>query len=375
MTGVPSRFWQRNYNGVFSSVTERGRVAVYYPYIERSTGSGKTKTYYLTTAGIDNACPQSGFVHRIKTLRYQRGNSGLTLIQNNEDHNWGRPYLTQVFDAAGKKLRQSCTEYDFSENMLGLAWNELSFGGQDYRIHWRFPDRVVESSDYVYEQRSYSISKTSAYDYYSPVKGGELKWHRESDSRNNGIRRLTEYTYANQKYPEMDALNILSPIVQQDVSDEASGTKEFHQSTVTTWKGHDVVQFQGQTPKLWRPYQTYAWRANVPSSGSRIFSDWTGVVTTNKCADGQDTDCWQLSSTNQSYNDNGYLTNVKDGLGVSTIFNYRTGEGYNGAYLTRVTRQGLSSNFEYDLRWGLLSKVTGPSGREQSYVYDAFGPP
>src|SRR5690606_559874 len=82
VSGIPPRFWERNYGGYFFKPNMRGKAAVVYSDITETYDDGTSKTTYYTT---DTSYPG---VEQLRSTIYNT-NSGYTVIQANEDINWG----------------------------------------------------------------------------------------------------------------------------------------------------------------------------------------------------------------------------------------------------------------------------------------------
>lgn len=386
LSGIPPRHWDYLYTGrgVYLPA-ERGRAAVYYDTISRTEPDGSTVVTSYTT---DVSHPSQ--VRRLETLAWLAGGDvGSTIIQGNQDWNWGRPYSTEYREGSNLVRRMDRT-YALSAAPLYLAWTATPAA---VAVEWGFANRVTREVDAQHgaagsapTERTYTyFDATGAFDSQSAGNG----LVRTVDVHHtDGRRRRTTYTYAYEKYAQLatahrlDAVALESvalinggtPPPPESVTQASSETIAYYQSaTATTWQAFIAEDGSGCTGcetsgsvSLFEPHQTFAWNDASLDPTTRSYTPfmaWTGGGQAG----------WQLKETTEGYNFFAQPLRVRDGRGSLTTLSYDT-----GGRLARVeipTGQGVTllRTYTWDTDFDALASVGDEYGRSTLYRYDDAG--
>ena len=351
----------------FMRVYDRRGAAVYYDYV-REVRSDRTqptgKNPYLCE-GVSIGGGQTVYTGLCQyaywsvvdpaytSSIYLQAGEMKTVIQDNSYMQWGHPY--RVTDTAGDGTT-TLRQYGYQVGVAARAFHMP----RDLNVYWRPASRLEWEETTVRG----SVKTKTTYDYSTPTT-----WYLRSVKQESaGLPTLvTERTYGFEKYSALDAANMLSPVVREDIYELNSTARTYYSAGVTLWS--TATGSHGD----WHPKYTYQWKANAPASSVAAFqtSWWAGGVT--------DSTYWKRASTTNEYDNRGRPTRLTDARGSTTLLEYTSTETLYNAYLEQVTRKQASGDLvfkmTYDGRFGQVASVTDATGTQvfQSYAYDAHG--
>jgi YD repeat-containing protein len=168
--------------------------------------------------------------------------------------------------------------------------------------------------------------------------------------------------------PMEEALRCSATIIYPN----SSGNR-YHTSEVTTYKAF----MTGENDTTWYPHRHFVWcdesytdsPVNFPGD---VFADETMTPSDPR---------WKCISVNNSFDAYGHVIEKEDAKGNVTNLYYGSNEtnlsNASGslfhAYLTGVESSGLSKQFDYYTKTGLVKSITDVNGDTMHFSYDQFG--
>lgn len=390
MTGVPAGNWTRNpqYPLRFFSPSSRGKVAVLYPWVRATRGTGTyTETRY---AGHSSGHP----VDPIETVSWRSGTFSaegqacsehetsnvceeLVIVQGNQHWDWGYKIREETW-INGHRDRLETLNHTPQKWDLMTSWTATHYAGQpafSFPVHVEFgqapltgknvdENGIITANYFNYDARTLQLSQVR--------EEGHLGYRYD--------KLTTDYEFAHDLYPGMRDKNMLSQVRRTARSRRAGNEAPVvYGAEVTTWENF--------TSGGWKPWRSLAWSGKTSTSSS--FTEWsTETVPTG----------WVETRRNEAYDDNGNLLLYRDGRGYYTQLYYGSNgspfsftSGSYGALLTgarRVYRRDLvdpempwpytgtndlTLSIQYDTERYLPTKTTTEEGVTTSYAYDPFG--
>lgn len=423
-TGVPPQSWRHfECSGAYHIQNERGRVAVYYEWVLRVNDDGSSA---LTRYSNPNS---HTVISRIETLAYKR--SGCTIVQGNQDWNWGIP-LGTTYDApdsggiadenpnapptySDPPVRRTSTQIDITSWPLAKGYSFSPDGGpggphdQFVDIVWGFADRVEQTQ--TMEWGEYTASGSggpggttgTASVQQEPGSGGGTSSSPVTrlitythDPHTGLVTESTEYltggrllkrryhygytlcpgpeaTCTNHEYTEFRNRNNLSAVVQEDLIEVAGGSTRYLASTATVWKRapieYNVPPDEPGGPALvfWKPVQVLAWNP-ASGSGTPTFNGWNAGTYDCTSPAGASYPDWQTVRRIGDFNENGFPGCDLDARGTKTTVTYD-----NAGRPERITKADLTRSFTYEPRFGLPASSTDVNNNVTRFTYDAHG--
>ena len=394
-TGKPSWQWSFEEGGLpmdnrrpFFFPSMRGRGAVYYDSVTRWNSDGsKVRTSYATPD------THPGIVRTLQWVGYEPSLNGsrlaFTLIQGNQDANWGRPILREYIPAGSDvPVREEAWEPELPTSTLANAWPQ----GGGVMVEQAYPT-LTNAQESVEISGGNRVSTRT--EYVGLVAGGHPGMTNAMNGKpryvdvhhEDGRVRRSSYIYAYEKYPELYEAHRLSEIASVTVSERTpSGddfTSEFYSAAATRYAAFTAEDdpdgpssptrvFGTRTTELFKPSGSFVWAAEEPSASTSAFSWWTTGTPTAE---------WEPAGSALAYNANGLPNRVVDGDGVRRRVSYT-----DAGYPTRVETYGgtvgiipdtwsvsLVSTYQYSEGKGLLTKSTDETGAVTRYSYDGWG--
>ena len=358
VSGVPSLHWERIYgpgaSNDFFMPSGRGRPAVVYEEITARYDDGTFSTTYYTTDLTDPS------IEVLDAVLYKY-NASVTVVQGNQDINWGLPYKT--VSSTGR------SEKGLALGAVKLA-SAIERGTIEADIGWRLGNTVHYEERAAYRGGNLgNVGEVLAridYTYdYGTSQDDATGFIRTIKETGYGLTtsRVTERTYAYEAYSTLDSENILSPVIREDVAEDNGGSLTYHRSQVTTW-----ASFNG----IYHPSEVFQWEADQP--GARpSFTAWSG---------GSPGGSWQRQVTYDTYDAYGHVLQQTDARGTVIEFFYGDNTSplspssyFNHALLTGIRingSAGLTSTMNYDEE-GRLTDVFDPNNQKRTFTYDEFG--
>lgn len=364
LSGVPGRYWARSLSnpaqppGLFIP-NSRGKASVYYTSVRRDKSDGTfSVTEYTTDVNND---VNVGSVNPLQAVVFSRGNSRL-LIQDNAEMNWGIPFRSTSGGPGG--TTQTTTVHNLSRAPLAEV-----FGIIPTYVWWRFANLVEKEStnqNGVYTER--------VFDYDN--QKGLLKRTEVYTPGEPTLVTRRRYAYEEAYYSALTEANILTAVIQEDVSERSatvvppplqqsptsgcnihpvvggepddvlmtcpndnagsgadstpntsSYTEDvtdlvFHSASTSTWAPFITEEVRDElivavtVPTVvtvyWKPHQTYQWTASSPG----LLPNFSF---TNP--DGSD-DAWVLLQTLSRYDLHGRVLEQVDAKGTKTLVYY-----------------------------------------------------
>lgn len=415
VSGVPPRYFTRNYGGTWFKANSRGKAAVYYPSVRRTNSDG---TYAITEYATDLNYPS---VYPIASTVFSIGTAH-TVVQDNGEINWGIAFRTSTGGTADRN--ETTTVQDVSRARLARA---LELGPTPVNIWWRYANRVVREevkNDGIYRERVFM---------HDPQTGLVKRIEERIPGE---VPRVTRIRHGYDEYTQLNTDNVLTAVIQQDLSlllnetpidspEEpeneptvdgcseigGSGAEEevvlkcptdtslgasgnepdqtlyvaddtgltFLSATITTLNQDgdlsDLRDNNAPISTAWRPQQVFEW--NAPGPGSLPAFNF---ATRSPGSGGSGV--WQTVTTFTDYDAYGHVTSQQDALGRTITFHYGTesqpcspgGESNpsRNSYLTCVEMGGLSQKLTYNTD-GTLRTIQDAAGSLSTYGYDTHG--
>ncbi len=370
VSGIPDRAWQRT--APFSVTGLRGQFGVYYPSIRQVLPDGSNMiTYYKTYTGAD----------RRSFIFYNDLSANFSVVaEDNKDWAWGAVERVDDVDISGNVVKKEefyrqryPDSFGAYAPIISYALNSGADGSPIY-----FASERLDSLVTTLTENGQTVRLVKSFEYLANVN-----MVRKEKVRKNTTTRITETTYAWEKYPDMACdnncadrnRNLRAPAAQVTVWENSTA----YSSTATTWRPWTVDGEQ-----IYLPDKVYRWNG---TPGAPPAFNFTSPPTSGP---------WEIHASYAQFDKDGNVTRYVGANGDTTRYYYGTNDTpfptsfarlyWRGVYLTGMQRalgaldadpanpqNDLVTRYQYDMRWPGLSRRTDENGANTDYAYDDFG--